>query len=57
MEVDFVVNRGNQRYYIQSALNVDTKEKQEQETNPLKRIGDSYRKIVIVKDDTGTDSK
>ena len=51
LEVDFVVNRGNQRYYIQSALNVDTKEKQEQETNPLKRIGDSYRKIVIVKDD------
>ena len=51
LEVDFVVNRGNQRYYIQSALNVDTKEKQEQETNSLKRIGDSYRKIVIVKDD------
>ncbi|MCR4654879.1 MAG: ATP-binding protein [Lachnospiraceae bacterium] len=51
LEVDFVVNRGNQRYYIQSALNVDSQEKQDQETNSLKRIGDSFRKIVIVKDD------
>ncbi len=51
LEVDFVVNRGNQRYYIQSALNVDTKEKQEQETNSLNRIDDSFRKIVIIKED------
>lgn len=51
LEVDFVVNRGNQRYYIQSALNVDSKEKRDQETNSLNRINDSFRKIVIVKDD------
>ena len=51
LEVDFVVNRGDQRYYIQSALNIDSQEKQEQETNSLNRIDDSFRKIVVVKDD------
>ena len=51
LEVDFVVNRENQRYYIQSALNIDSQEKQEQETNSLNRIDDSFRKIVVVKDD------
>ena len=51
LEVDFVVNRGNQRYYIQSALNIDSPEKRAQETNSLNRLNDSFRKIVIVKDD------
>lgn len=50
LEVDFVINKGHQRYYIQSALNVDSPEKREQETASLKRIGDSFKKIVIVKD-------
>ncbi len=50
LEVDFVINNGHQRYYIQSALNVDSREKREQETASLKRIRDSFRKIVIVKD-------
>ena len=51
LEVDFVVNRGNIRYYIQSALALSSKEKREQEINSLKRIDDSFKKIVIVKDD------
>jgi len=51
LEVDFVINRGSQRYYIQSALNVDSQEKLEQETNSLNRIDDSFRKIVVIKDD------
>ena len=51
LEVDFVVNRINVRYYIQVALNVNDKEKREQETNSLNRIEDSFRKIIIVKDD------
>ena len=51
LEIDFVVNKGFQRYYIQSALNVDTKEKREQETASLIRVDDSFRKIVVVKDD------
>jgi predicted AAA+ superfamily ATPase len=50
LEIDFVVNRGSQRYYIQSALSVDDPEKKEQETNSLSRIDDSFRKIVIVRD-------
>ena len=50
LEVDFVVNRGSERYYIQSALNVDGPAKRAQETESLKRISDSFRKIVIVRD-------
>lgn len=51
LEIDFIVNKGYRRYYIQSALNVDTKEKREQETNSLTRVDDSFQKIVVVKDD------
>ncbi len=50
LEVDFVVNKLNRRYYIQSALHVDTEEKRQQEVNSLKRIEDSFKKIVVVKD-------
>lgn len=51
LEVDFVVNRGTQRYYIQSALTVADSEKRKQETESLKRIPDSFKKIVVVRDD------
>lgn len=44
LEVDFIINRGSNRYYIQSALNVDTKEKQMQETESLRRTRDSFKK-------------
>ena len=50
LEVDFVVNRGDERYYIQSALSVDNPDKREQEIASLIRIPDSFRKIVVVKD-------
>ena len=50
LEVDFVVNRGSDRYYIQSALSVADPEKREQEIASLLRIPDSFRKIVVVKD-------
>ena len=50
LEVDFVANDGNNRYYIQSALSVADEDKQQQEINSLRRIGDSFRKIVVVKD-------
>ena len=49
LEVDFVINRGSNRYYIQSALNVDIKEKQIQETESLRRTGDFFKKVVIVR--------
>lgn len=51
LEVDFVCNQGSKRYYIQSALNIDTREKNEQESKSLNNIGDSFKKIVVVKDD------
>ena len=51
LEVDFVVNRGSQRYYIQSALTVGDQEKRKQETESLRRIPDSFKKIVVVRDD------
>lgn len=47
-EIDFVVNTGQEKIYIQSALNVDSEEKQNQETFSLKNSGDLFRKIVIV---------
>ncbi len=50
LEIDFVANKGSQKYYIQSALTVANQEKREQEARSLNRIGDSFRKIVIVKD-------
>lgn len=50
LEVDFVCNRGNQRYYIQSAFAIPDSEKMKQEQNSLVRIGDSFKKIIVVKD-------
>ncbi|MBU3849585.1 MAG: ATP-binding protein [Candidatus Treponema excrementipullorum] len=51
LEIDFVANKGSNRFYIQSALHLDTQEKMEQETQSLNRIHDSFKKIVVVKDD------
>lgn len=48
LEVDFVINLGNQRYYIQVAYDLSTKEKQDQEYNSFRNIPDSFKKIVIV---------
>ena len=50
LEVDFVINRGNLRYYIQSAFAINSEEKKEQERNSLKRIDDSFKKIIIVRE-------
>lgn len=51
LEVDFVANNGSRRYYIQSAFSIDSEEKRKQEINSLVRIPDSFRKIVVVRDD------
>ena len=48
LEVDFVVNQGSQRYYIQVAYDMESEEKQAQEFNSLRNIPDSFKKIVIV---------
>ena len=49
-EVDFVCNKADQRYYIQSAFSIPDREKMLQEQNSLMRIADSFKKIIIVKD-------
>ena len=51
LEVDFVVNEGSQRYYIQSALALPDEDKRKQETSSLLRINDAFKKIIIVRDD------
>ncbi|WP_455190423.1 ATP-binding protein [Eubacterium ramulus] len=48
LEVDFVVNQVNQRYYIQVAYDMSSEEKQTQEFKSLRNIPDSFKKIVIV---------
>ena len=50
LEIDFIATKGSEKYYIQSAFALDTLEKQEQEERPLNTIGDSFKKIVIVRD-------
>ena len=48
LEVDFVVNQGSQRYYVQVAYDMTSPEKQAQEFRSLRNIPDSFKKIVIV---------
>lgn len=50
LEVDFVCNQGSKRYYIQSAFEIPDEAKMNQEKNSLVRIGDSFKKIIVVKD-------
>lgn len=50
LEVDFVINKGNKRCYIQSALSITDPEKRKQEIASLLRIPDSFTKYVVVKD-------
>ncbi|MGS0971639.1 MAG: ATP-binding protein [Candidatus Izemoplasmataceae bacterium] len=50
LEVDFIAQRGNEKYYIQSAYEMSTSEKRNQEEKSLLNISDSFKKIIIVKD-------
>ena len=52
LAVDFVVNQFNKRYYIQSAFALSDREKFEQEQAPLVKIPDSFKKIVVVGNNT-----
>ena len=51
LEVDFVVNKGAERIYIQSAYRMPTEEKENQEKRSLLNTGDNFRKVIIVGDD------
>jgi len=50
LEVDFVANKGSRRYYIQSAFMLPDEQKQQQEVRPLLRVDDSFKKIIVVRD-------
>ena len=50
-EIDFVCNMASNRFYIQSALNIDSPEKNFQESRPLNSVGDNFKKIIVVRDD------
>lgn len=50
LEVDFIATKGSEKYYIQSAFAMNTPEKQAQEERPLNHIGDSFKKIIVVRD-------
>lgn len=50
-EVDFIATQGDNKYYIQSALEMNTEEKAKQERKSLVNINDSFKKIIVVKDD------
>lgn len=49
-EVDFIALQGSKKYYIQSAFNMENEEKKKQEKNSLININDSFKKIIVVKD-------
>lgn len=53
-EIDFIATNGMRKYYIQSAYALPTDEKKEQELYSLKKIDDSFKKIIIVGDDIAT---
>jgi len=51
LEIDFIANRGSQRYYVQSAYRMPDAEKEEQEVRPFLKVKDSFKKIIVVGDD------
>lgn len=51
LEVDFIANKGDRRYYIQSAYMIPDENKREQETRVFSKINDNFRKIVVTGED------
>lgn len=49
-EIDFVVNKGDERIYVQSAYRMDEEDKKERELRPLFLTGDAFRRVVIRQD-------
>lgn len=50
-EIDFIANKGSQRYYIQSAYSILSEDKREQELASLLKVSDSFKKIVVIGDE------
>lgn len=53
LEIDFIAYRGSRKYYVQSAFAMPGTDKAEQERRPLLKVPDSFRKIIIVRDNIG----
>lgn len=51
LEIDFVANDGDKKYYIQSALRIENENKAAQEMASLNKVDDSFKKILVIKDD------
>lgn len=49
LEIDFICNKGDQKYYIQSAFRMDTEEKEKQELRSLNSLDDSFKKIIVLR--------
>ncbi len=54
LEIDFIANKGSNKYYIQSAFEMASPEKAGQEKKSLNKLNDSFRKFIIIKDDIKT---
>lgn len=52
LEIDFICNKGSNRYYIQSAFSIPNEIKMQQETSSLDKVNDSFKKIIITQDIT-----
>ena len=50
LEIDFVCNKGDRRYYVQSAYAIPTLQKREQEEGSLLEVDDSFKKVIVVRD-------
>ena len=51
LEIDFIATKGNNKYYIQSAFDMPNEAKEKQEKKSLLKTKDSFKKIIVVKDD------
>ena len=51
LEIDFIATKGNNKYYIQSAFDMLNEAKEKQEKKSLLKTKDSFKKIIVVKDD------
>lgn len=50
IEIDFICNKGSQRLYIQSAFALENEAKAQQEERSLKKVDDSFKKVIITKE-------
>ncbi len=50
LEIDFIINKGMKKYYIQSALRMDTPDARQREERPFFELDDFFRKIIITKE-------